>query len=182
MAYEPKRIPTASQKRAAEASQAPLTKSTELVTTGAKVPALTPAADYRSRYLDEVAPASIVGTMLKFTKEGKFVRQDNEEEIPEDADFLALCDETVVGWVKFNGPGEPPERDMGLLYDGFTMPMRESLGDLDEEKWEKGLDGAPQDPWQHHMYLPLQNSRTKEMMTFVTSSKTGRRATLSSRI
>jgi hypothetical protein len=175
MPYEGK-IPTASQKRAAEAAQAPLAKSKELVTTGAKVPALTPAADYRSRYLDDIAPASIVGAMVKFTKDGTFVRQDTEEVISEGEDFLTPCDETLVGWVKFNGPGEPPDREMGLLHDGFIMPTRESLGDLDEAKWEKGLDGTPQDPWQHHVYLPLQNSRTKEMLTFVTSSKTGRRA------
>src|SRR5262245_53160446 len=56
-------------------------------------------------YLDEVAPASIVGRMIKYSKEGKFVTPDDEEEISEDQDFIALCDETLVSWVKFNGPG-----------------------------------------------------------------------------
>jgi hypothetical protein len=173
MAYEPKRIPTASQKRAADAAQAP---SKELVTTGGKVPALTPAASYRGRYLDEVAPQSIVGAMIKFTKDGNFVRQDTEEAIDENEDFLALCDQTLVGWLKFNGPGESPDRHMGLLYDGFEMPRREQLGDFDMAKWEAGLDGQPQDPWTHQMYLVLQHGSSKELFTFVTSSKTGRRA------
>jgi hypothetical protein len=175
MAYEPRQIPTAYQKRQAEAAQAP-TKDL-VVTTGAKVPALTPAANYRDRYLSEIAPASIVGTMVKFGKDGTFIRQDTEKAISEDEDFLALCDsETQVGYVKFNGAGEPPDREMGLFYDGFVMPARESLGDLDESKWEKGLDGQPQDPWQHQVYLVLQHAGTKEMFTYITGSKTGRRA------
>ena len=65
---------------------------------------------------------------------------------------------------------------MGLLYDGFVMPARESLGDLDQKHWELGLDGQPADPWQHQMYLVLQHTETLELFTFVTSSKTGRRA------
>ena len=39
-----------------------------------------------------------------------------------------------------------------------------------------GLDGKPADPWQHHMYLVLQQADTRELFTFVTSSTTGRRA------
>jgi hypothetical protein len=128
------------------------------------------------KYLDEVAPASIVGRMIKFGKEGSFITSDDGEEVPEVAEFTALCDETLVGWVKFNGEGEPPDRVMGLLYDGFVMPPRESLGDLDETKWQEGLDGQPADPWQHHQYLVLQDTKTLELFTFVTSSKTGRRA------
>ena len=135
-----------------------------------------PAEDYVSRYLDEVAPANIVGRMIKFSKDGKFVTPDDEGKVSENQDFIALCEETLVGWVKFNGQGEPPDRVMGQLYDGFAMPARESLGDLNEKDWELGLDGRPADPWQHHMYLVLQQADTRELFTFVTSSMTGRRA------
>jgi hypothetical protein len=135
-----------------------------------------PAEDYVSRYLDEVAPANIVGRMIKFSKDGKFVTHDDGEEISEDQDFIALCDETLVGYVKFNGPGEQPTRAMGLLYDGFVMPERDTLGDLDKAQWEMGLDGELADPWQHHMYLVLQQADTRELFTFVTSCPTGRRA------
>jgi hypothetical protein len=141
-------------------------------------PAIT-ANDQRDpvqQYLDEVAPASIVGRMIKFSKDGRFVTHDDGEPIAEDAEFVALCDQTLVGWIKFNGDGEPPDRIMGLLYDGFQMPPRESLGDLDQSKWPIGLDNMPADPLQHQMYLVLQNVTTMEMSTFVTSSKTGRRA------
>jgi hypothetical protein len=44
---------------------------------------------------------------------------------------------------------------MGLLYEGFVMPPRDSPGDLDQSKWEMGLDGKPKDPWSHQIYLVL---------------------------
>jgi hypothetical protein len=131
---------------------------------------------YRDRYLDEIAPSSIVGRLVKFSKDGKFVTSDDGEPVSEDAEFAALCDETLVGWIRFNGEDAPPDRHQGLLYDGFVMPPRESLGDLDEAQWELGLSGQPADPWQHQMCLVLQHVDTKEMFTFSTQSVSGRRA------
>jgi hypothetical protein len=128
------------------------------------------------QYLDEVAPASIVGRLIKFTKEGTFATADDGALIPETAEFIALCDETLVGWIKFNGEGEPPDRVMGLLYDGFVMPPRDTLSDTDESQWGTGLDGKPDDPWKHQQCLVLQNTETKELFTFSTMSITGRRA------
>ena len=58
---------------------------------------------------------------------------------------------------------------MGLLYDGFKMPKREELGDLDQADWPAGLSGAPEDPWKHHIYLVLQHADTAELYTFATS-------------
>ena len=156
----------------------PVVKSaTKEVTVRAKAHVVVPDnRDYAERYLDEVAPVSIVGRMIKFGKDGEFFTHDDGAGISEDTDFIALCDETLIGWVKFGGAGEPPERVMGLLYDGFQMPPRSALGDDDPSQWELGLDGQPADPWQHHQYLVLQQADTKELFTFVTSSKTGRRA------
>jgi hypothetical protein len=127
-------------------------------------------------YLDEVAPASIVGRLIKFNKDGRFATKDDDAPIGEDVDFIALVDQTLIGWIKFNGEGQPPDRKMGLLYDGFTMPPRSSLGDADDTTWEEGLDGKPSDPWQHHVYLVLQRGDTGELFTFATASITGRRA------
>jgi len=128
-------------------------------------------------YLDEIAPASIVGPMIKFdTKGGRFFTADDDEEISAEEDFTALADQTLIGRLKFNGKGEPPDRRMGLLYDGFVMPNRKDLGDTDQSKWEIGLAGKPADPWQHHIYLVLQRVATGELCTFVTSTDTGRRA------
>jgi hypothetical protein len=128
----------------------------------------------REVYLDEVAPAAIVGRLIKFTKEGAFITSDDEAEIPEEADFVVLADQTLVGWLRFNDDA-PPDRVMGLLYDGFVPPPREALGDLDPAKWPIGLSGAPEDRWKHQMYLVLQGNNS-ELFTFATSSMTGRRA------
>jgi hypothetical protein len=131
------------------------------------------------KYLDEIAPAGIAGRLIKFTKEGVFATADDGEPVPEAADFIALCDETLVGWIKFNRDKDsdtPPERVMGLLYDGFVMPPRNTLGDTDVTQWEPGLSGAPEDPWHHQVCLVLQNTETKELYTFATTSQTGRRA------
>jgi hypothetical protein len=127
-------------------------------------------------YLDEVAPATIAGRMVKFTKNGEYATTDDDTVLSDERIFVAMADQTLIGWIKFNAKGEPPDRVMGLLYENFAMPARESLGDTDVSKWETGLDGKPADPWQHHQYLVLQDAESKELFTFVTGSVTGRRA------
>ena len=141
------------------------------------LPATPDARTNVERYLDEVAPSMIVGRMVKFSKDNKYVVNDTQEEIGPETEFIAVCDQTLVGRIKFSGEeGVPPTRVMGLLYGGFVMPPREELGDLDESRWPIGLSGLPDDPWKHQIYLVLQNVDTKEFFTFVTSSRTGRSA------
>jgi hypothetical protein len=125
-------------------------------------------------YLDQIAPSGVVGRLIKFSKEGTFITNDDEAEIPDTADFVVLANETLVGWIRFNDDA-PPDRVTGLLYDGFTPSPREALGDLDQSKWPIGLSGAPEDRWKHQMYLVLQGANG-ELFTFATSSKTGCRA------
>ena len=128
------------------------------------------------KYVDDVAPASIAGRVIRFNEEGKFITPDDDATIGDDIDFIALVDETLIGWIKFAGEGAPPDRIMGLLFDGFVMPPRSSLGDEDEAGWNIGLNGRPEDPWQHQVNLVLQRVDTRELYTFSTSSVTGRRA------
>jgi hypothetical protein len=174
IAAEQKRmVETDAARRAAALPTAPATSMPAKTSAAVAIP---DNKDPVQRYIDEIAPASIVGRMIKFSKEGKFVTHDDGEAINEDVDFTALCDQTLIGYIKFGAEGEPPDRVMGLLYNGFVMPARETLGDLDTTKWELGLDGKPADPWQHHVYLVLQRGDTGELFTYVTSSTTGRRA------
>jgi hypothetical protein len=122
------------------------------------IPAVPDTRTPQQKYLDEIAPSSFVGALVKFSKDGKFVIFESGEDISADKDFIALCDETLVG------------------YDGFVMPERETLGDLDSRDWPAGLDGQPADPWQHQICLVLQDREALEMYTFSTSSISGRRA------
>lgn len=172
------RTPTARELVAARQSQAPAaTPEPAPVPAPAAAREIVPTTpeNYRQRYLDEVAPSGIAGRLIKF-KEGKYITTDDEKEVPEGSEFILLADDTVVGWIRFNGTGEAPDREMGLLFDDFVMPTRESLGDLDQKEWEIGLDGQPADPWQHQQMIVLQNPETQELFTFSTSSRTGRRA------
>jgi hypothetical protein len=140
------------------------------------VPATPDSRTMEQRYVDSIAPANIVGRMIKFSKDGNFVTSDDDEAVDENVEFIALCDETLIGWIKFNGDDAPPDRVHGLLYDGFMMPARHALGDTDKTRWQPGLGGMPEDPWKHQICLPLQNVETHELFTFVTTSQTGRRA------
>jgi hypothetical protein len=141
----------------------------------AALPATPDAA--RQRLLNEVAPSGIVGRLIKFDgKEGRFLFVDNDETINVEEDFVVLCDETLVAYVKFQ-PNGPPLREGGLLYaPNFALPRREQLGDIDPRKWEIGLSGKPEDPWKIEMALVLKRPATQELCTFSTMSKTGRRA------
>jgi hypothetical protein len=133
-------------------------------------------ADLRQHYIDTIAPNAIAGRLIKFDKTGHFVTSDDGAEIDPDRDFVAMCDETQIGWIKFSGDDAPPLRNVGLLYDGFAMPPRESLGDDDPEAWSLGLSGLPEDPWLHQINLVLEDRELHELFTFSTTSKTGRRA------
>ena len=128
------------------------------------------------KYLDEFVPVSLVGRAIRGTKEYVFATPDDGEPVPDNVDFVALCDQTMVGYIRFNGENNPPDYMMGPLYDGFVMPDRNTLGDLDPSKWELGLDGKPQDPLRHFNYLVLQRGDNGELFTYTAGSVTGRRA------
>jgi hypothetical protein len=107
----------------------------------------------------------------------KHLRADDGEPISEDDDFVALCDEAGAWWIKFNGPGIPPDKVGGNLYaDGFTLPLRTSLGDNDPTAWEPGLSGDPVDPWKMQLSVPILHVPSGELFVWSTMSATGRRA------
>jgi hypothetical protein len=128
------------------------------------------------RYLDSVAPATIAGRLVRFNKNAEYVCADDGEKIPDSADMIAITDQTQAAWVMFHGEGNPPTKIAGLIFDGFELPPRESLGNLDPSAWELGLNGKPSDPWIHQMSLPLQAVSDGQLYTFSTSSITGRKA------
>jgi hypothetical protein len=137
------------------------------------VPALPSTANISS-YLDEHCGGG-TGVLFKFAKDQRFRRIDDGEEIPLGKEFTVVYDQIQVGWIKFTGKGNPPERKMGPLFEGFAPCPRDELGDNDESLWEQGLSGKPADPWQSQILLPLQ-AEDGELFIFGTTSITGRRA------
>jgi hypothetical protein len=140
----------------------------------------TPAPDTRTavqKYIDEIAPANIVGRMVKFSKDSQFVTTDGGEPVDEAAEFIALGDETLIGWIRFHRDDEtPPDRVQGLLYDGFEMPPRERLGDTDETKWQPGLSRSTRRSVETSNVPRAPARQTRELFTFVTTCDTGRRS------
>jgi hypothetical protein len=124
------------------------------------------------QYLDAVGGPE--GRFCKFNK-GEFVTTDDGEPMDVDADYRVLFRETRVSWKKFV-EGQPPEVHGGLLFDGYVLPRRETLGDTDQNEWPVGLSGFPQDVWQHFLEIVLERVDTHEVFLFGTSSVTGRRA------
>jgi hypothetical protein len=159
------------------AAPPPSAKTTAMATTAhAPLPAV-PGERTRQSFLDEIAPASITGNIMKFdTKAGRHFTPHDDATIDGETVFVALCDQTIAGYVHFNGPGNPPDRHMGLIYDGFVVPKRADMGDDDPALWEPGLSGEPDDPWPLHVYVPMQNTETNEVNTFIATTKTARLA------
>jgi hypothetical protein len=162
------------QQRKAQQAVAPVAKAAAI--NGGTAVAAPDTRSTVEQYLDEIAPPGMAGHLTKFTKDGEFKTKDTEEVIGEDEDFICIADQTLVGWQRFNGPGQKPDRIMGLLFNGFVMPPSDDLSERDESTWELGLDGKPADPWKHTMYVVLQKVSTSELYTFTTDSPTGRSA------
>jgi hypothetical protein len=123
---------------------------------GEPIPARSSNEEYRARYVRELSGGANPGRKVKFTKDGEFVTADDGLSLPKAATYRFLGDETEISWIKFNGPGTPPERRGGLLYSDYRLPDRGDLGDDDESQWETGLGGKPQDPWQHQISLSFE--------------------------
>jgi hypothetical protein len=134
--------------------------------------------DHRSdleRHLDEIAPTGVTGRLLKLSKNGEIVTADDGVPIDTDTTFIALVDQVLGGYIKFDPEGVlPPERAQGAIYAGFVPPPRASLGDNDPNAWPVGLSGSKEDPWRYQFAVPLQATDTSELFTFVTSSASGR--------
>src|SRR5262249_32680770 len=92
-----RRVPTSTevieeQKRVARSlkEQQQATKVTPAANVRAKAvatPPATSAVDTRTpeeRYIDEIAPSAIAGQLIKFSKEGKFIVSETEQEISPD--------------------------------------------------------------------------------------------------
>jgi hypothetical protein len=161
-----RKIPTtaevlAEQRRLAEADRA-LTK------VGASPPTV--------NFLDQIAPTTSPGRRIKFDgKAGKFILADTKAELSPSTKYVARCDQCLTGWTKFNGSGQKPDQIMELWSENYELPPRQGLGDLDEDKWETGLDSKPRDPWLITLQLVLQEiSDATGLFTFTVNNPTGR--------
>jgi hypothetical protein len=130
-----------------------------------------------AKFASNLSQDAVPGVRVKLDVKNKaFIRADTGEALPAGDTYRPHYKLVVDSWVKFGGEGVSPQRIGGMPAEGFVLPPREELGDTDSSLWEDGLNGQPQDPWQHEVMLPLEHTETSELLVFVTSSITGRRA------
>jgi hypothetical protein len=115
-------------------------------------------------HLAAVAAQAQEMRLLKFVK-GKWYVGDDE--LPAGREFIAHVPQLAHGMVKFVD-GKVAEQRVGIVADGFVLPSRDELDDIDPKKWETDHAGVPRDPWCQQYYLPLEDNGTGELFTFVT--------------
>jgi hypothetical protein len=124
------------------------------------------------------ANTTLLGTLLLF-KKGIWQRGETKEALGEGTCAIALMNEARHGWVYWPDNKKPiyqPGR-IGKLCEGFTLPDRQMLGNLDQESWPIGLSGQHEDPWRKTIFLPMRLLDEDEtILTFTSSSEGGRSA------
>ena len=128
------------------------------------------AIDPFEAYADAVAPQTIIGTLLKFSK-GDYLLGEEGKPLETGTTVTANLDEMMAGWIRWK-EGRPTEHRMIRVADGVAAARREELGDDDPTKWEVDTNGQPKDCWQFSNYLPLLDA-DGTLYTFTTSSRGG---------
>jgi hypothetical protein len=134
---------------------------------------LLPAAPATDNWdaVPEAGNSLIVGTMIKYGFNEKTFYINGAEADP--SDTYAVLD-VVVAWVRWGAAGGKPEHR--ITKPGQHHPEREELPDQNEEEWQIGRDGKPEDPWKDNRYVLVVNTATAAEFTFVTDTVGGRRA------
>jgi hypothetical protein len=128
------------------------------------------AADVFAAFAREHVPPNF-GKVVRFNKGAWFV---GGEEVKECTLFIAQMPEVQIvatRWVN----SKPAERHVAYVRDGARFLKRETLGDMDQGKWERH-NGAPKDPWSVEMVLPLIQVEDDALCCFFTSSEGGKSA------
>jgi hypothetical protein len=130
-----------------------------------------------------------IGRPMSFNgKDGKFILRDTGEEADIESVYVALIYLLVIGYIKFDGPGQPATRaGVTRPYDKEVRPPRkvgagevDSYGDNDPALWPiSPLTKKAEDPWSPFSVLILQQTGSDELFAFETRTRTGRRAVAS---
>jgi len=131
-----------------------------------------PADDGWGDAAAEGAERMIRGRLLKFA-DWRWTAGKENEEIASGTKLVAMA--TAAAWIRWEN-GRPVETI--VRQPGKPLPEREDLGHDDENEWEEGPSGDPQDPWRNTRMVYLVDPETAEAFTFSTSSWGGRQAVI----
>src|SRR5262249_46785916 len=118
----------------------------------------------------EAGERMIRGRLLKFA-DWHWSAGKEGEEIEDGTRLAAMA--TAAMWVRWEN-GKPVE--YRIREAGRRLPDRGELGYDNEDEWEEGPSGEPQDPWRNTRLVYLVDPKTAEAFTFSTSSWGGRGA------
>lgn len=111
------------------------------------------------------------GLFLTF-KNGEFLAGQNADEIPLGTRLAANVAGLRIGWKRWFG-GQVTDDLLVPLVEQQPMPPRNSLGDLDQQLWERDeKTKVPRDPWQITNELILVDPEGQEYI-YATASKGG---------
>ena len=136
-----------------------------------KVP-IVPSKNPFEDYADRTDTQMWLGALLKFNKGEYLVGRDGE--VCPEKELVAIMPGLLCGWIRWED-SYPVEHVMGLLLEGYVPPARSTLGHDDKTQWEQQDSGAPRDPWQQGVYLPMISVNGEVVYTFTTTSDGGRR-------
>lgn len=120
-------------------------------------------------YASYGAKVGTTGQFLSF-KSGEFLFGHDATELPIGTRLVANMPALRVGWRRWFG-AEVTEDLTEPLVSAGPMQRRDTLGDLDESKWETDDRGDPRDPWQLTNILELSDG--EETYIYSTGSKGG---------
>src|SRR5262249_9190263 len=129
-----------------------------------------PADDGWGDAAAEAGERPIRGRLLKFS-DWRWSAGKEGEEIENGTKLVALA--TAAMWQRWED-GKVAETIQ--RQPGKRLPDREELSHTDEDEWEEGPSGEPQDPWRNTRLVYLIDPQTAEAFTFSTSSWGGRAA------
>jgi hypothetical protein len=114
------------------------------------------------------------GLLLRF-KQGSYVFGEEKKKLTLGTKLVAVVQEARHGQVKWVDK-KVDQQLVGCVVDGFRVPPRETLNDLDADTWPLGPDGRPRDPWQQSVFLPLTSLDGSDVYMFTSASHGGRKA------
>src|SRR4030095_10537550 len=123
----------------------------------------------RSNFADIASTVSnlIQGDLIVFKKTRYVVGPGRSGDM---AGAILEALDIIQAWVRF---------DKGRVVEaivhtpGVPLPLRETLGYLDQSEWEPDVGGEPRDPWVSPFYLYLFDPETAKDFTFSTASAGG---------
>jgi hypothetical protein len=136
-------------------------------------PAIPAGADPLQAFADAVAPQTIVGKLLRFSK-GDWLAGEDDEAVKEGTRLVVSLDDALIGWQKWTDK-RPTDQRMVPLSASWKMQVRRELGDNDESLWERDANGNPRDPWQRVIYVPMADE-AGDAYTFTSGSQGGIRS------